>query len=60
MEVVLFWLALSILVGVLANSEGRSGLCWTVLAMLISPLLAGILVLLLGAPRKPDGLQSGR
>lgn len=41
------WLALSAIVGVAANTRGRAGLGWFVLAILISPLLAGLLVLAL-------------
>lgn len=53
MEFVLFWLGLSIVVGVAANSRGRNPVGWTLLAILISPLLAGLLVLALGGERKP-------
>jgi len=40
--VFLFWLAFAIAVGIAASSRGRSGLGWFILAVLISPLLAGI------------------
>jgi hypothetical protein len=52
MELVFFWLAFSIIVGVLAHGRGRSWFWWTLLAMLISPLIAGLLVLALGRPNK--------
>src|SRR5215467_4165912 len=43
--VVFFWLGFSLAVAVAANSKGRSGLGWFFLAILISPLLAGLFVL---------------
>lgn len=36
------WLILSIVVGVWASRKGRSGFGWFVLAILFSPLLAGL------------------
>jgi hypothetical protein len=47
MEWVLFYLGLAIVVGVAANTRGRSGLGWFMLALLISPLISGLLVLAL-------------
>jgi hypothetical protein len=51
--ILIFWLAFAIIVGVAANTRGRSGGGWFILAILISPLLAGLLVLAL--PRKSIG-----
>lgn len=45
--IVLFWLVLAVIVGVAANTRGRSGIGWFVLAAIISPLLAGLLALAL-------------
>lgn len=50
MEFIGFWVLLSIVVGVAASSRDRSGFGWFVLALLISPLIAGLLVLALGRP----------
>lgn len=47
MGMVLFWLIAAAVVGVIASNRGRSGFGWFILACLISPLLAGILVLVL-------------
>lgn len=47
MELVLFWLLFSIIVGVAASSRGRSGFGWFLLSMIISPILSLILVLVL-------------
>lgn len=47
MEIVLFWLVLAIIVGVAANTRGRSGFGWFLLAAIISPLIAGLLLLAL-------------
>lgn len=46
MEIFVLWLVFSIIVAVLANHRGRSGLGWFLLACLISPLIAGLLVLI--------------
>lgn len=56
MGIFLFWLGASVVVGIIASSRGRSGFGWLILSLLISPLLAGILVLALGAPKNasPD------
>jgi hypothetical protein len=42
MTIFALWIALSIAVGVWANSRGRSGVGWFFLAALISPLLGAI------------------
>jgi hypothetical protein len=52
-SLILFWLAFAVIVGVAANTRGRNGGGWFILAVLISPLLAGLLVLAL--PRKSIG-----
>lgn len=48
-----FWLAFAIIVGVAANTRGRNGFVWFGIAALISPLLAGLLVLALGYKTGP-------
>lgn len=45
----LLWFALAVGIGALAAQRERSGLGWFVLALLISPVLAGLLLLLLGS-----------
>jgi hypothetical protein len=47
MEVIIFWLIASIIVGVIASSRGRSGGGWFLLSLLISPLLTIVPVLAL-------------
>lgn len=42
MELIFFWLLLSLAVGIWASNKGRSGFGWFLLAIIISPLLAGI------------------
>jgi len=54
-----FWVVLAVIVGVAANTRGRSGLGWFLLALLISPVLAGLLVLALGR-RQTEGTTIGR
>ena len=46
MIIILFWIGLAIAVGVFASNRGRSGFGWFLLAVLISPLLGGIFLLL--------------
>jgi hypothetical protein len=47
----IFWLFCSILVAAFASSKKRTGLGWFFLSLLISPLIAFIIVLVLGPPR---------
>lgn len=48
MYVLIFiWLALAVIVGVAANTRGRSSAVWVLLAIVISPLIAGLLLLAL-------------
>jgi hypothetical protein len=49
-ELLAFWILCSIVVGVIANSRGRGTLTWFFVSVLISPLLALILVLVMGRP----------
>lgn len=46
MTYVFFWIGLSISVGMLAGKRGRGSGNWFVLSLLISPLLAGIFLLI--------------
>lgn len=61
MEIAIFWLILALVVGVAAGSRGRSGFGWFLIAILLSPLIAIIILLVLpklgeaGAPRSPSG-----
>lgn len=48
MEIAVVWLILAVIVGIAASRRGRSGLGWFFLAAVISPLLAGLLMLALG------------
>src|SRR5262249_4621818 len=52
------WLGFAIIVGVAANTRGRNFAGWVVLAIIISPLLAGLLLLAL--PRGEKQVQSRR
>ena len=55
MEIIaFFWFGFAIIVGVAANTRGRSGFGWFLLALIISPLLAGLLVLAM--PHKRAGV----
>lgn len=48
------YIGLSVVVGLIAKARGRSGLGRTVIAIVITPLLAGALVLLLRAGNGPQ------
>jgi hypothetical protein len=52
------WLMLATIVGVMALSRGRSFIGWAFIAVLISPLLAGILVLALGRTIEADAART--
>lgn len=44
---ILLWVVLSAVVGVAATTRGRSAATWTVLALILSPLIAGLLFVVL-------------
>jgi len=47
MEYAFLWIAFAVVVGVAANARGRDGLGWFFLALIISPLIALLLVLVM-------------
>lgn len=47
MVIALIWFVLAIVVGAAAGSRGRSGFGWFALAVLLSPLIAGLIVAIL-------------
>jgi hypothetical protein len=51
MEIFLLWFGLSIAIGAVAAGKDRSGFGWFVLSLVISPLLAGLFLLLVGDGR---------
>ena len=55
MEVAIFWLGFSVIVGVYAARRGRSGTGWFLLSAIISPLLAGLLCVALGSKATEPG-----
>jgi hypothetical protein len=56
MEFILFWIGFAVVVGVAANNRGRNGVGWGLLALIISPILAGLLLLALPRPTPADPL----
>lgn len=44
----LVWIGLAMAVGIWASKKGRSNFGWFLLAVMVSPLLAGIFLLLVG------------
>ena len=47
MEIFIFWIILSVLVGVFASSRGRSGIGHFFIALLLSPLIGALIILVL-------------
>jgi hypothetical protein len=47
------WIGFAVVVGVAANNRGRNGAGWGMLAIVISPLLAGLLLLAMPRPHDP-------
>ena len=47
MEFVVLWFAIAIIVGIAADTRGRNGFGWFTIAVLLSPLIAGLLLLAL-------------
>jgi cbb3-type cytochrome oxidase subunit 3 len=45
LTILFLWLGLSVVVGIAAGNRGRNGFGWFLLALIISPLLAGLAVL---------------
>lgn len=56
MTFILGWIVFAVLVGVLANRRGRNGVGWFFLSLIISPLIAGLFVLVLD-PLRPSYAQ---
>lgn len=56
MELAFFWLFTAVIVAILASKRQRSGLAYFLLAVVFSPLLIGILVLVMGNAR-PTPMQ---
>jgi hypothetical protein len=46
--IIVFWLGLAVAVGAIAVGRDRSGIGWFLLAVIISPLIAGIFLLIVG------------
>lgn len=47
-----FWLGLAVLVGYFGTSKGRSGIAWFFVSALISPVIAFIILLVIGVPKE--------
>ena len=50
MKILFLWIVLAVFVGIAADRRGRGSLPWFALALVVSPLLAGVVLLVL--PRK--------
>lgn len=47
MEILVIWFALTVVVGFLAHSRGRSSFLWIALSILTSPLVGGVLLFIM-------------
>ena len=59
MEFAFFWFAFAVVVGVAANARGRDGVGWFILALIISPLIAVLLVLVMQNRRSDNVVSNG-
>jgi hypothetical protein len=59
MDFFIAWIVVAIIVGVVAGSRGRSGVGWFVLAFVISPFIAGLLLLVLPRRNTNRSVASG-
>jgi hypothetical protein len=59
MDFFIAWIVVAIIVGVVANSRGRSGFGWFVLAVVISPVIAFLLVIVLPRLDTSGSVRSG-
>jgi hypothetical protein len=59
MDFFIAWIVVAIIVGVVASSRGRSGVGWFVLAFVISPFIAGLLLLVLPRRNTNRSVASG-
>jgi hypothetical protein len=46
-SILIVWLGLAVLIGVAAHARGRSGVYWFLLALIASPLVAGLFLALM-------------
>lgn len=56
---IFFWFGFALLIAIWADRRGRSGLGWFLLAATISPLLAGLLLAILGPIQTTGHLAEG-
>ena len=59
MGIAFFWLGLAIIVGVAADKRGRNGFVWFGMAAIFSPILVGLLLLVMGYNEGPVLLIDG-
>ena len=57
MEILFFWLIFAILVGAYAGSKGRSGFGYFLLAVILSPLIAFLIVAIAGENKPKKDTQ---
>ncbi len=60
MILVILWLVFAVVVGVAANGRGRTGIGWFLLAVVLSPLIAGVILAILPDLRTRELLEEIR
>ena len=55
--VIFFMIMFSIIIGIWANKRGRTGFGWGIIALLISPLIAGIILVILTNLKEEQDLE---
>lgn len=58
MEIFAFWAFLALLIGALASSFGRNGFGWFLIALVLSPLIGGIALLIAGRKDESPSLRT--
>ena len=60
MEIVIGWIVVSAMVAVWADKRGRSGIGYFFLALLLSPIIASVVLLVAGDKRAMDAAEAAR
>lgn len=58
MEIFFFYIGFAILCGILASSRNRSGFGYFILALVISPILCGLLLLIIGRAKGDEAQEA--
>ena len=59
MEILFLWIGLAVAIGIFAANKGRNGFGWFLLAIIISPLVAGIIVIAISNLKTEKSARTG-